>query len=112
MHLSEDIRNSISHVFGEHDKCDKYFCVGPKLGEENYIEDMKQTGLFQVLWMTIFPSQPNSTEIMLNSFIFYRNYNMQRIYCPVRATASLKTKTAIWQRILIPLWQNLLGGKG
>lgn len=34
--LQNDIMNSVDHVFGEHSKCDSYFCSKPK--ESNYIE--------------------------------------------------------------------------
>jgi len=37
--LQNDIINSVNHVFGEHSKCDSYFCSKPK--EFNYIEKMK-----------------------------------------------------------------------
>jgi len=37
--LQNDIINSVHHVFGEHSKCDSYFCSKPK--EFNYIEKIK-----------------------------------------------------------------------
>lgn len=37
--LQNDIINSVDHVFGEHSKCDSYFCDKPN--EVNYVEKIK-----------------------------------------------------------------------
>ena len=46
INLRKDIENSICHVFGEHNKCDKYFCKGSKPREQNIVESMKKCGLY------------------------------------------------------------------
>ena len=44
--LKKDIENSICHVFGEHSRCDTYFCHGTKDNEKNFIPEMKTCGLY------------------------------------------------------------------
>lgn len=47
--LRADILNSPYHIFGEHARCQPYYCKGSKLEEKNLVPEMKQTGLFQIL---------------------------------------------------------------
>lgn len=45
--LQDDILNGPSHVFGEHEKCSKYFCSGHKEGEKNLVSELVSCGLFE-----------------------------------------------------------------
>lgn len=45
--LKNDISNSVYHRFGQHDKCDNYFCSGSKDGETNFIPDAEKCGMMR-----------------------------------------------------------------
>ncbi|XP_046686669.1 uncharacterized protein LOC124372331 [Homalodisca vitripennis] len=45
--LKTDIMNGPNHVFGDHSKCQPYFCKRSKNGEENYVELLKSYGVWQ-----------------------------------------------------------------
>nr|XP_022903354.1 uncharacterized protein LOC111415749 isoform X2 [Onthophagus taurus] len=44
--LSQDLANSVHHVFGDHSNCGTYFCKRQQLGERNWIEELKNCGLY------------------------------------------------------------------
>lgn len=43
--LKKDIENAPHHIFGSHEKCDSYFCQGPKDNEVNRVPEMEKSGL-------------------------------------------------------------------
>lgn len=44
--LRRDIDNAPYHVFGNHNKCDSYYCQGPKENEINKVPEMEKSGIF------------------------------------------------------------------
>lgn len=44
--LYTDIINSLSHVFGNHDKCQDYLCSAGKTGDSDSIKDLKRSSLW------------------------------------------------------------------
>lgn len=51
--LRRDIENAPYHIFGSHDKCDLYYCQGPKLKEINKVSEMEKNGIFgEILTIT------------------------------------------------------------
>ncbi|KAL5244634.1 hypothetical protein ACI65C_012044 [Semiaphis heraclei] len=42
MILKADIVNGPNHVFGDHANCRRYFCQGPKKGEDNLVDELKR----------------------------------------------------------------------
>jgi len=45
--LAADIKNGPYHVFGDHEKCDPYFCDGRKDDEKNHVERLKAFGVWK-----------------------------------------------------------------
>ncbi|KAJ8876702.1 hypothetical protein PR048_021149 [Dryococelus australis] len=43
--LKADVENSPLHMFGDHERCDVYFCNGNKEGEINPVSELKSSGL-------------------------------------------------------------------
>lgn len=43
--LKKDIFNSIDHIFGDHNRCEQYFCKGAKDNEENLVPIITECGL-------------------------------------------------------------------
>jgi len=41
--LRKDILNSFHHILGSHVRCEKYFCTGPKLNEQNFLHDAEKS---------------------------------------------------------------------
>lgn len=51
--LRRDIENAPYHIFGSHNKCDLYYCQGPKLKEINKVSEMEKNGIFgEILTIT------------------------------------------------------------
>ncbi|XP_050532483.1 uncharacterized protein LOC126900652 [Daktulosphaira vitifoliae] len=46
--LRNDILNGPYHIFGEHTKCQSYFCSGPKLIKNNLVVDVTKCGLMKL----------------------------------------------------------------
>lgn len=44
--LRLDIRNVLSHVFGQHDKCRAYFCTQKTLEDDNYMPQLIKSNVF------------------------------------------------------------------
>lgn len=64
--LKKDIANSISHVFGDHNYCDQYFCKGRKLNERNLIPAMKECGMFNDIMVCANRLICHSTSLIKN----------------------------------------------
>lgn len=66
--LQKDMINSPSHIFGEHLRCKelKYFCQGPKEGEENLIPEMKKFGMYQQIMRHVSYLAANAKSLLLN----------------------------------------------
>ncbi|KAK5645649.1 hypothetical protein RI129_004113 [Pyrocoelia pectoralis] len=49
--LKKDIRNCVSHVFGEHKNCQtlEYFCKEPPIADGSIVSDLRQTDLYDKL---------------------------------------------------------------
>ncbi|KAL4104742.1 hypothetical protein QTP88_020024 [Uroleucon formosanum] len=41
--LRKDILNSFYHILGSHAQCEDYFCHGPKLNENNFVDDAEKS---------------------------------------------------------------------
>lgn len=63
--LKKDLRNGPCHVFGEHANCKTYFCNGPKPGEENFIGQMKDCGLWYDIYTAISPILNNAESLLM-----------------------------------------------
>lgn len=74
LNLRKDIENSISHVFGDHSRCDKYFCKGEKPNELNLIDSMKECGLYNDIF-----SQAN--RLIYNSRSLIKNMTNNNAEC-------------------------------
>lgn len=44
--LRKDILNAPKHIFGDHSKCEQYFCNGTKANEKNCVPEMTVSGFF------------------------------------------------------------------
>lgn len=66
LNLRKDIGNSVSHVFGEHSQCDKYFCKGKKPNELNLIPNMKECRLYNDI-------MSHTNRLIYNSRILIKN---------------------------------------
>lgn len=64
--LRNDIHNGPSHVFGEHSNCAEYFCTKKDSGEENWVQRMKQSGLFQDIMYSTERMTRNAESLVLN----------------------------------------------
>lgn len=65
--LKKDISNGPSHVFGDHTKCNKYFCSGPKGENEiNWVPLMKESGFFQDILFIVERVVRNAESLILN----------------------------------------------
>lgn len=47
--LKDDIENASYHILGDHAKCSKYYCNGPKINEVNNVPKMIVNGFFERL---------------------------------------------------------------
>ena len=64
--LKKDILNSIHHVFGNHEKCDTYFCNGSKDKEKNFIPELEQCGLYNDIVIHLNRLVNNSSSLLKN----------------------------------------------
>jgi len=51
--LGRDIENASYHVFGNHSKCDSYYCEGPKKIEINKVPETEKNGIFGEIMTTM-----------------------------------------------------------
>ena len=66
--LRSDIMNSPMHVFGDHQNCDKYFCVGRT--DQNYIPELKDSGILYKIMEVI-----NNMAFHAQSLLYNANNN-------------------------------------
>lgn len=74
LNLKKDIENSISHVFGDHSQCAKYFCSGEKPNECNLIPSMKECGLHNDI-------MSHANRLILNSRSLIKNMTNNNAEC-------------------------------
>lgn len=65
--LREDILNSPYHVFGQHEKCEKYFCTGAKGNEKNDVPQLKDSGIFFKIMDAVGNMACNARSLQFNS---------------------------------------------
>ena len=64
--LRQDILNNPYHYFGQHDKCQEYFCRKQDEKDDNMVPLMKQSGLFDDICFIIQRLANNSESLVLN----------------------------------------------
>lgn len=64
--LRHDILNSQYHIFGQHSKCDKYFCTGKKIGEQNIVSEVIKCGLMTEMSIALRRVVNNSKSLLLD----------------------------------------------
>lgn len=64
--LKEDLLNGPCHIFGDHSNCKVYYCKGPKPGEENYVTQLKDCGLWYDIYSTINTILNNAESLLLS----------------------------------------------
>ncbi|CAI6362268.1 unnamed protein product [Macrosiphum euphorbiae] len=64
--LRNDILNSQYHIFGQHSKCDKYFCTGKKIGEQNIVSEVIKCGLMTEMSTALRRVVNNSKSLLLD----------------------------------------------
>nr|XP_022901404.1 uncharacterized protein LOC111414324 [Onthophagus taurus] len=64
--LKKDILNSPHHIFGDHEKCEAYYCTGPKPREKNLVPDMTECGVFQDLKSCLYRLEYFAYSLILN----------------------------------------------
>ncbi|XP_071055949.1 uncharacterized protein [Onthophagus taurus] len=64
--LKKDILNSPHHIFGDHEKCEAYYCTGPKAREKNLVPDMTECGVFQDLKTCLYRLEYFAYSLILN----------------------------------------------
>lgn len=65
--LKSDIVNVPMHVFGDHKKCDKYFCRKKNSKENNSIPDLKQSGLLYKILEIFNTLADNARSLLFDS---------------------------------------------
>ncbi|KAF4530437.1 hypothetical protein B566_EDAN018090, partial [Ephemera danica] len=64
--LRRDIVNSIYHIFGDHSKCQSYYCSGSKPNETNIIKDFQTSGMMKKLQGIIWDLAKHSRSLIHN----------------------------------------------
>lgn len=64
--LRKDIINSPYHIFGQHSKCDPYFCKGEKKLEQNLVFDVTKCGLMSEISSVLRRVANNSKSLVLD----------------------------------------------
>lgn len=62
----KDVLNSLDHIFGEHEKCDSYFCSGAKEGEENLLIEVTECGMKHDILKILQRITNNGSSFLLN----------------------------------------------
>lgn len=73
--LRDDIMNAPYHIFGEHGKCDTYFCTRSNNIEKNYIPELKNTAIFIKIMEIV-----SNVAVHSKSLLFNANNNAVEIF--------------------------------
>lgn len=58
--------NSFHHILGSHVRCEKYFCNGPKLNENSFIDDAEKSKVIDKIRQLANQLVTNADSLLMN----------------------------------------------